>query len=229
VKVTKDQKVAVGRALQELKKDVRSAEIDGERVDPGEAVQAAEELSDAARAEAQDPSLLRSAGDKLESWTDGLRGKIGGTDLGRKAQAAMSADPERVWHEARLVVETVGGERLEMKIPVVHLNATAWLQKASMISEMASMVPIAGLFVAPAASLMSALGSLVARATGQEEVADAMMGTARKHLMLSGANLIPGVGLAASAVAVLEDRKNLHNLDNPSVDAIVNLAPKNPA
>jgi hypothetical protein len=233
VKINKDQKVAVGRALKGLEAqgeakagDVQSAELDGTPIDPAEALEAADQVAIEGQLKRADPGKLRKAEDKLEEKSEVLHAKLAKSKLGRAATAAMTADPERVAHDATLVVQTVDGKRIEVEIPVVHLKATEMLQKASITSEIGTMIPIAGHFVPAAASLISALGSLIARGVGEKELADAMMGTAKKHLALTGAKMVPGVGLGATAIAVLEDRKNLRDLDNPSVDAVINLRPK---
>ena len=222
MKIGKDQKVAVGRALSGVKsEDVREARLDGAAVDVAEAKAAAAELA----AEVEPPGKLREYEDRIEAKSDLLREKLQGTKAGAWAVKALSYDPEKVSHAAQLVVEMKSGERVELEIPVVHLKATAMLQKSSIAAELGAFLPFAGFLVPATTSLVSLLGSGVARGLGNDEVADAMQATAKKHAVLASVGWIPGISSATSTLAVLEDRRNLRDLKNPDVGAVVQLRP----
>lgn len=230
MKIDKDTQFALGRTLRALDEadgavdgkidgqGIAKVAVDGKEVDGDKARSAFETqvAHEAGKAWAFFDKLEAKA-TKLEARLDGSR--VGQSDLGQFVQRALEADPETVHHEASLEVTLDSGETLKLPLDVVHRSVTEFLQKASMTSEIVSLLPVIGTLIAGGTSFLSALASLAARAGGKSELAEALQGMAGKHIILAGAGLVPVMGSAVPVIAAVTDHRDARALNRPHVDA----------
>jgi hypothetical protein len=230
MKIDKDTQFALGKTLRALDEadgaydgkidgaGIARVEVDGKVVDAKEAIEAfeAQVRSDAERAWAFMDTLEAKA-DKLEKRLESSR--VGQSKVGELFHKALDVDPERVSHQAQLVVTLDNGQKIELPFDVVHRSISAFLQRASMTMELIALAPLIGNLIAGGTAFVSALASLAARAGRQPELAKALQGMAGKHIALAGAGFVPVLGSAAPVIAAVTDYRDVRAMKRPHVDA----------
>ncbi|MBI1946852.1 MAG: hypothetical protein HYS27_14245 [Deltaproteobacteria bacterium] len=221
---TEPKLIAAGKVLDALGKDakVTSVSVDGATVDV-DLARAAFAAASAPQPAAEASGVAGQLLDKLDANLDKLEEKLRSTGLGNKIADFVRADPEKVAGTVTVDVALANGEHLRIPVVVVDTRATAFLQRLSMYTEAAALVPVVGQLASGATSLASAIASVVAFALGEREIGRSLLRTAGKQVVMVGVGFIPVISSATSALAVVIDRADARRARTASVADVVNL------
>lgn len=227
---TEPKLIAAGKVLDTLGKGakVASVSVDGTAIDVDEARAAFA----AATKPSVPPEVSGVAGqllDKLEADLGKLEDKLRSTGIGNKIADFVRNDPERVAGTVSVDIKLANGEQLHIPVHVVDVRASAFLQRLSMFTEAAALLPIVGQLASAATALASAVASVVAYALGERHVGDALLRTAGKQVVMVGVGFVPLLSSATSALAAVVDRGDARRVRAASVADVVNLGAPAPA
>lgn len=228
-RIGKDHLIAAGAVIEKVRRDggadIERVVIDGKDVDLRKARAAFAAAAAVPTAEtAEDPGRLEQLLDKLEGKVDGFEDRLDRSRMGHVVANALRKDPERVTSRSVVEIDLADGTTLSVPVEVLHRNATAALQKASLGTSIIAMLPLVGQLARAGTALISGVAALVTLAIGKRHLAAALGSTALKHVTLTGIGFVPLVSNLAGSLAIVGDRTDLKELRRPAtVEDTVNL------
>ncbi len=167
------------------------------------------------RAEWVAEKVQRPPKSKIGQRLQGFKERLLGTKVGTRLENFTDKDPERIQADKRVELRYCDGSSEKLDFPVTDVARSLALQRFSVGATLVSFapgIPFSGILIPWAAAIVSLIGAGIALLGRERDTAIALKDTARKHAWLGLGHAAPVVGGAVSAMALLEDIKDIEEL-----------------
>ncbi len=225
--VTKGQLLSTAAAVRHARlrpSEVASLKIDGKDVDAAaaeSALAAFQTAADHAEARAQEKKQTPNVFARVSTWAHENVGRPTGEWVREHMPAVAKAvdhavttttavaltRPEDVDRLAVVEIETHDGRTVAIPVLVRDEKASRLLKATSAAVGGVGLFPFFGNFVQGGTGLAAAIASGVSYLFGDKELGAALLGMAKKHLIMGVVGFVPVVGAATSIQAVADARR----------------------